>query len=105
MYGNPQQEAPYWEAQTQPEDCVEMSTADIVGQLTGDEPSEQAITTLAQDTPSDAHSGDIYNPSTGTFLPDAQVLLEHYGISSHYYSDDDPNASPSGLSTLESALA
>jgi hypothetical protein len=103
MYGNPQQESAYWEEQSHPEDCVEMSTADVVGQLTGDEPTEQSITTLALDTPSDVHGGDIYSPTGGTYLQDAQELLSHYGVNSQYYSDQ--SGSPSGLATLEKALA
>jgi Peptidase_C39 like family len=104
IYGNPQQESQYWVEQTAPEDCVEMSTADVVGQLTGDEPSEAQITTLAEDTPSEVHSGDVYNPESGTYLPDAVELLAHYGVSAQYYSDEDAS-SPSGLSVLEKALA
>ena len=42
MYGDPAAAAKWWRHQ-QYDDCVLMSTADVVGQMTGKEPSERAI--------------------------------------------------------------
>src|ERR1700729_2570093 len=50
MYGDPVAAAPYWRQQ-HTSDCGEMAVADVVGQITGDEPSEQRITALAESTP------------------------------------------------------
>ena len=51
MYGDPTAAAPYWRQQ-RTSDCGEMAVADVVGQITGDEPDEQRITALAESTPS-----------------------------------------------------
>ena len=79
MYGNPGAAAPYWGRQKL-DDCVEMSVADVVGQITGHEPAEQQIDQLAQTTPSKTHSGPIYTQGHGTPVADIPALLAHYGV-------------------------
>jgi len=96
MYGDPAAAAPYWRRQTAG-DCAEMAVADVVGQVTGQEPSEQKIEALAGKTPSVVHSGPIYDPKTGTKEEDVPVLLERYGIKSV--------AGRSSIGALEEALA
>jgi hypothetical protein len=114
-FGDPAAEAQFCVAQTQPEDCVEMSIADVVGQETGHEPSEGAITTLAEDTPSTVNvnpaTGDpepAYNPSAGTPLQDAPELLKDYGVTARYVDDTSATASGApgtGMGILEQDLA
>jgi hypothetical protein len=79
MYGDPIAAAPYWRQQHSP-DCGEMAVADVVGQITGDEPTEQRITELAEGTPSAARPGPIWNSPAGTDIRDLPVLLAHYRI-------------------------
>jgi hypothetical protein len=60
-YGNPVAAAKWWRHQKY-DDCILMASADLIGQMTGKEPSEQAIikrpnrppasSTLARSTPS-----------------------------------------------------
>jgi len=79
MYGDPIAAAPYWRQQHSP-DCGEMAVADVVGQITGDEPTEQRITELAEGTRSAARPGPILNLAAGTDIRDLPVLLAHYRI-------------------------
>jgi hypothetical protein len=79
MYGNPVAAAHYWRQQHSP-DCGEMAVADVVGQITGDEPTEQRITELAEGTPSAARPGPILNLAAGTDIRDLPLLLAHYRI-------------------------
>jgi Peptidase_C39 like family len=83
LYGDPLAAAPYWRPQTY-NDCAEMAVADVTGQLTGHEPAEQDIVTIAENTPSNFHPGSIYHPGQppGTNEGDVAVLLERYGIHS-----------------------
>ena len=63
FYGDPEAAAPFWHYQDYDDDCVEMAVADVVGELTGDEPSEHAIVELAHSTPSISHSRtDLHQP-------------------------------------------
>ena len=39
-----------------------MSVADVVGEITGNQPTEQQMITLAQNTPSGTNPGPIYAP-------------------------------------------
>jgi hypothetical protein len=113
LYGDPAAAAPFWRYQEYDDDCVPMAVADIVGELTGDEPSEQAIIKVAQTTPSTAHSGPIYTnpkkrrPGSGTSFDDEPALLAHYGI--HAVSTDKGSAKktrvPTGIEALEQDLA
>jgi predicted double-glycine peptidase len=79
MYGDPFAAAPYWRQQHS-SDCGEMAVADVVGQITGHEPTEQQITDLAKSTSSTAGAGSIWNPPADTDIRDLPVLLAHYGI-------------------------
>ncbi|MBS4728914.1 C39 family peptidase [Mycobacterium sp. SM1] len=80
MYGNPEAAAPYWRYQHQ-QDCGLMAVADVVGQLTGKEPSQVGIELRGIFTKSEAHRGDIYF-FDGTAPQDMVVLLRKYGIQS-----------------------
>ena len=51
-YGDPVAAAKYWRYQQYYDDCVIVSTADVVGEVTGVEPSEEDIIDMAQSTPS-----------------------------------------------------
>jgi hypothetical protein len=79
IYGDPAAAAPYWRLQHS-SDCGEMAVADVVGEITGNEPTEQQITTVAENTPSVSHSGSVWQPSGTTKNRDLPVLLAHYGV-------------------------
>jgi hypothetical protein len=79
MHGDPAAAAPYWRQQHS-SDCGEMAVADVVGQITGREPTEQQITALAESTPSTAGPGPIWKPVDGTDIRNLPVLLWHYWI-------------------------
>jgi hypothetical protein len=88
MYGDPAAAAKWWRHQKY-DDCVLMASADVVGQMTGKEPSEQAIIKKAQSTPSVVHPGTIYitpadtkNPNSGmgTSFADVPTLLAQYKV-------------------------
>src|SRR3984885_15607341 len=79
MYGDPVAAAQYWRQQ-HTSDCGEMAVADVVGQITGDEPSEQRITALAESTPSGVRPGPIWNLTADTDIKDLPVLLAQYRI-------------------------
>jgi hypothetical protein len=81
MYGNPAAAAAYWRPQ-HASDCGEMAVADVVGQITGHEPTERQITTVAENIPSTAGPGPIWHPPGGTDYRNVPVLLAHYGIQS-----------------------
>jgi predicted double-glycine peptidase len=80
MHGNPAAAAPYWRYQQQDRDCGEMAVADVVGQVTGHEPTEDEITAAAGNIPSVSHPGPIYRPGANTKNSDLPVLLAHYGV-------------------------
>src|ERR1700749_2263058 len=79
MYGDPLAAAPYWRQQ-HTSDCGEMAVADVVGQITGDEPAEQRIAALAESTPSAVRRGPIWKLTADTDIRDLPVLLAHYRI-------------------------
>jgi len=81
MYGNPAAAAPYWRQQ-HASDCGEMAAADVIGQITGHEPTEQQITAVAESIPSRYGPGPMYNPPGGTDYRNLPQLLAHYGIQS-----------------------
>jgi hypothetical protein len=81
MYGDPAAAAPFWRPQHSG-DCAEMAVADVVGQITGHEPTERQITSLAEKTPSTTSGGPIYHRRGGTDIDNVPVLLAHYGIQS-----------------------
>ncbi|AXN46078.1 hypothetical protein DSM43518_04069 [Mycobacterium marinum] len=110
MYGDPAAAAKYWRYQKY-DDCLIMAVADVVGQVTGREPSEQAIIKVAQTTPSAVHPGSIYtkpadtkNPNSGqgTSQADIATLLAHYGIDAVLTDLD--NAPSNGVLTGMEAL-
>ncbi len=103
LYGDPATAAPYWRYQQYDDDCVPMAVADVVGELTADEPSEQAIIKVAQSTPSAVHPGPIYTkpkkrkPGNGTSFEDEPALLAHHGI--HAVDTDKESAAKTGVPT------
>ncbi|CAM3352939.1 hypothetical protein BST27_28455 [Mycobacterium intermedium] len=110
MYGDPTALAKYW-AHQKYDDCALMSSADVVGQITGKMPSERAIIKVAQNTPSTSHPGSIYlkptdksNPNSGmgTDPDDLPTLLAHYGI--HAVNTDADHEGQSGVATGLAAL-
>ncbi|CDO87668.1 hypothetical protein AWC29_27645 [Mycobacterium triplex] len=113
LYGDPAAAAPFWRYQQYDDDCVEMAVADVVGELTGTQPSEHEIVALAQSTPSSAHPGPIYSKpkkhhsGDGTSFDDEPTLLAHYGIRA--VSTDKGSAAtshvPTGMAALEQDLA
>ncbi|GBG36547.1 cysteine peptidase family C39 domain-containing protein [Mycobacterium montefiorense] len=113
LYGDPTAAAPFWRYQQYDDDCVEMAVADVVGELTGKQPSEPEIVKLAQTTPSSVHPGPIYTKpkkhksGEGTSFDDEPTLLAHYGIRAE--STDKQSAAtthvPTGLVALEQDLA
>jgi hypothetical protein len=80
MHGDPAAAAPFWRYQQQDLDCGEMAVADVIGQITGHQPSEDEITSVAANLPSVSRPGPIYSPSSRTKNADLPVLLAHYGI-------------------------
>jgi hypothetical protein len=113
LYGDPAAAAPFWRYQQYDDDCVEMAVADVVGELTGTQPSEQAIVKLAQSTPSSVHPGPVYqkpkkhHSGDGTSFDDEPTLLSHYGIRA--VSTDKSSAAtthvPTGMLALQQDLA
>jgi hypothetical protein len=113
-YGDPAAAAKWWRYQKY-DDCVVMSSADVVGQVTGKEPSERAIIKKAESTPSTVHPGSIYvkpadtkNPNSGmgTSVADVPTLLAQYKVDS-VISDRDYAAKtgiPSGIAGIEQQL-
>ena len=79
IYGDPAAAAPYWRQQ-HTSDCGEMAVADVVGQITGREPTEQQITALAEVIPSTAGRSPIWKPSGNTDIRNLPVLFWHYWI-------------------------
>lgn len=82
MYGDPGAAKPYWHQQ-RTSDCGELAVADIVGEITGDEPTEVDVTSLAVSTPSAVGPGTIWGRDGNTNIKNLPVLLAHYGIHAH----------------------
>lgn len=97
-----------------------MAVADVVGELTGNKPSEEEVIALATSTPNSRNSGPIYtmppDPASGPVsvprklqLPviwDLPILLNHYGVNS-VHTDNAIAAGgglPTGIAGLETAL-
>ena len=108
LYGDPTAAAPYWRDQSYDDDCAEMAVADVVGLISGHEPTEQDIVAVAETTSSRAHLGPIYDPRRrgGTNNLDVGVLLKRYGVHS---ITSDTEAATGGVSDptdlLERSLA
>lgn len=96
MYGDPGAAAPFWRRQ-HGSDCAEMAAADVIGEVTGRQPSEQQIDATAQRTQSIPHPGVIWTPGGPTNSMDISLLLALYGVGS--------DAAPSSTGALEQALA
>jgi hypothetical protein len=105
-YGNPAAAAPYWRHQSL-DDCALMAAADVIGELTGRQPSEQEIVAVAQRLGSRAHAGPIYSTGHGTDPGDIPALLAQFGIYGVATSQDDAAATglDSGMEALEHYLA
>jgi hypothetical protein len=89
MYGDPAAAAKYWRYQQYWDDCTLMASADVVGEITGVEPSEEEIIDRAQATPSSQGPGPIYtrpadpndpNAGEGTWFRDIPTLLAQYNV-------------------------
>lgn len=80
MHGDPAAAAPFWRYQVQDYDCGEMAVADVVGEITGHQPTEGEVTAMAENTPSGSHGGPIYAPGSRTSNHDLAVLLTRYGV-------------------------
>ncbi|WP_158019302.1 C39 family peptidase [Mycobacterium basiliense] len=111
VFGQPDLAAHYWQMQHLADNCVLMSVADVVGQVTGNLPSEEEIVTLAENTPSAMHPGSIYirpkaNQTWGTDPSDVVVLLAHYGIRGAVTNaaTEDQTGVPTGLLAIERYL-
>ncbi len=111
VYGDPAAVAKYWRQQSLEDNCGLMSVADVVGELTGNEPTEQQMITLAQNTPSGTNPGPVYAPSAdpshangngGVEMADLVVLLDHYGVKSAMYWTEHPETT--GLPALQQYL-
>jgi hypothetical protein len=89
MYGDPAAAAKYWRYQQYWDDCILMASADVVGEVTGAEPSEEDIIDRAQSTPSSQGAYPIYtrpanpkdpNSGQGTWFRDIPTLLATYNV-------------------------
>ena len=96
MYGDPEAAAPYWRYQHQ-QDCGLMAVADVVGQLTGREPSQIGMELRGVFTKSESHRGDVYH-FDGTSPQDMVLLLQKHGIESDLTTGN-------SVGTLEQDLA
>ncbi|MBV8789493.1 MAG: C39 family peptidase [Mycobacterium sp.] len=112
VYGNPDSAARYWEQQSLEDNCGLVSVADVVGEITGHEPTEQQVIEVAEATLSQTNPGPIYAPRNdpshaggngGIEMADEVVLLDHYGIKSRMTSAAHPEET--GLPALERYLA
>ncbi|OSC41527.1 C39 family peptidase [Mycobacterium decipiens] len=116
MYGNPAAAAPYWRQQSL-DDCALMAAADVIGELTGREPTEREIIAVAQNLASWSHPGPIYMPprdmrdpngaGRGADPHDIPVLLARYGITAVFTGRDQAPLTgvATGLEALERYLA
>lgn len=110
FYGDPAFALDFWQAQTL-DDCSLMATADVIGQLTGEQPSEDEIIGVAGGIASQFHDGPVYLPpsdpsdpdsGTGTNPWDLPAVFAHYGI--HDDVRDDTEGPASGLDALAQVL-
>jgi Peptidase_C39 like family len=115
MFGDPAAAATFWQRQSL-DDCALMAAADVIGELTGHEPTEQDIIAVAQRLPSQSHTGPIYtlpadvndpdHTGRGTDPNDLPVLLARYGITSVTTEADDASVTaPTAMEQLEQYLA
>jgi hypothetical protein len=113
-YGDPDAAARWWRHQKY-DDCVLMASADVIGEMTGKEPSEETIIKKAQSTPSVAHPGTIYtkpadtkhpNSGMGTEFADVPTLMAQYKVdavvTNRKHADED--RIPGGIGGIEQEL-
>ncbi|MEC4763985.1 hypothetical protein VT930_12830 [Mycobacterium sherrisii] len=96
LYGDPVAAAPFWRQQ-HASDCGEMAVADVVGEITGRQPTEQQITLVAGKLRSATGSGPIWHPPGNTDIRDLPLLLWHYWITADNIQTD--------ITAVEHALA
>lgn len=97
MYGDPDAAAPYWRRQ-HGSDCAEMAVADVIGEVTDRQPTEQEIDATAENTPSPfMPGGSVWQPGGPSEIRDLPALLAHYGVHG--------DAIQANLGVLEQALA
>src|SRR6185312_9960758 len=60
LYGDPAAAVRFWRHQEYDDDCVPMAVADVVGELTGVQPTEEAVVAVAHASPSTVHKGPMY---------------------------------------------
>jgi hypothetical protein len=113
MYGDPAAAAKYWQEQSLEDNCGLVAVADVVGEVTGESPTERQMIKLAQSTPSGTNPGPIYAPrgdpshtngNGGIEMADEVVLLKHFGIKSAMFWDKQPD-DRTGLPALEHYLS
>ncbi len=106
LLGDPAAAAKYWRYQQYWDDCVLVASADVVGEMTGVEPSEEDIIDMAQSTPSSQGPGPIYtrpahpkdpNSGEGAWFRDIPTLLARYSIKAVIVNG--------GIQRLEQALS
>lgn len=105
LYGNPTAAASYWQHQSLEDTCGLLSVADVIGELTGREPTERQIIALAEQTPSHINPGPIYPSSSGggIEMADEVILLQQYGIRAEL--TDETHPSKVALTALQQYLA
>ncbi|MEM6106641.1 hypothetical protein AAHS21_10305 [Mycobacterium sp. 050272] len=79
MYGDPAAAAGHWRRQHS-SDCGEVAVADVVGELTGRQPTELQITAVAENTLGTTGSKPIWDPPGNTDIRDLPPLLWHYWV-------------------------
>jgi hypothetical protein len=112
VYGDPIAAAEYWQPQLADDSCGLIAVADVVGQITGDLPTEQEMVDLAENTPSVSQPGPIYvDPDAagggeGISYGDLVVLLTHFGVPSTvtYTEVADQTGLSTGLPAMERYL-
>lgn len=92
VFGDPGPGVKFWHAQSKEDNCGLMAVSFIVGEVTGNQPGEQEMITLAQNTPSGINPGTMIYASSndpshagangGVSAEDLPVLLSHFGIKS-----------------------
>ncbi|MGU3502383.1 hypothetical protein [Mycobacterium sp. C31M] len=97
VYGDPEAATRYWVAQSEG-DCGLMATRMVIGEITGDPPTEREIIDLAADTPSECSPGEpVYDESFdpadggighGTCTTDLILLFDQFDIDTDYTNDD-----------------
>ncbi|KUI20170.1 hypothetical protein AU193_16560 [Mycobacterium sp. GA-1285] len=84
LYGDPEKNAQYWQAQSHGNNCVLMATTMVIGQLTGTMPSEEDIVKEASETESVAKPGQMMylgpTHKDGVHIQDAVALLDRHGV-------------------------